>query len=168
MSKLALIFQQMQISNNCDGTIFLVSIILCTGRAFEIKIINYFMTYAKKLIIILRIHIKDMKIFLTELIFPKNRGFQRAKQGLNMTIQGIEGQCTFSEASIGFYRNIGLALMADPYEADKQPLIRDSSKDTYLSCCRRLCILSIWAMQQTYTNFQSVGLNHPMGSEHHV
>ena len=115
MSKLALIFQQMQISNNCDRDIFLVSIILCTdsdNSAFKTKTRKYFMINGKNMIIILRILITEMKIFLTELIFPKNRGFQRAKQGLNMTIQGIEGQCTFSEASIGFYRNIGLALMA--------------------------------------------------------
>ena len=68
----------MQISYNSDGNIFLASILLCTAsvnRAFETKIRKCFMIYGKKLIIILRIHIKDMKIFLTELIFPKNRGF---------------------------------------------------------------------------------------------
>ena len=68
----------MQIPCNSDGDIFLVRIILCTdsdNRAFETKISNYFMTYAKKLIIILRILIKEIKISLTELIFPKNRGF---------------------------------------------------------------------------------------------
>ena len=68
----------MQISYNSDRNIFLLSILLCTdsvNRAFETTDKKIFHDIWGKLIIILRILIKEMKIFLTGLIFPKNRGF---------------------------------------------------------------------------------------------